>query len=90
MHPAVDGAGEDDRLHGGRAGSRSTTTWMPLVGWSSGAAPGVLQGPHPVGPGTGGVHDDVGADHGALAGEPVLHLRADHPPAVRSRPRTPV
>ena len=53
--------------------------WTPLVGWSSGVAPGVLEQPDLVGPGAGGVHHDARPEHGAGAGEPVLELRADDP-----------
>ena len=76
-HAAVDRAGEDDRV--------AVVEPAPvhddvdaLGGLQQRRRARVLEQPHPVGPGPGGVDHDAGPEHGLRAAEPVLELRAHH------------
>ncbi len=75
---AIDGTGEDDRVPVGD--SFAIHHDVNPFGWlEQRFGRRVFEPAYLIGPRAGCIDDDAGAHHGALAGEPVLKLRADHP-----------
>ena len=77
-NPAIDGTSEDDRVAVGD--SLAIHHDVNPFGWlEQRFGRRVFEPAYLIGPRAGCIDDDAGAHHGALAGEPILELRADHP-----------